>query len=321
VRRAEPEVQIPRRAAPARYDGRAGFIIGLVLLAATHGVSVEAQSHATPPTHSRATGQSMTQTSTPVHAGYANVNGLRMYYELHGTEGFPLVLVHGGGSTITTTFGRILPLLARTHRVIAVEMQAHGHTRDIDRPFTFTQDADDIATLLDTLHVAKADVFGFSNGGTTALQVGMRHPAKVRRLIIASSNYKRDGMVDGFWEAMQKGTFADMPQIFKDELKKIDASEAAAHALFERDSKRMLAFKDIPDQEIKSILAPSLVIDGDRDVVRVEHAVELSRLLPHGRLCILPGEHGEYFGEISHPVDDRVTRGFVDLVDEFLGGQ
>ena len=295
------------------------FIIGFALLTATSPVCAGAQSAPTSRSRSMTEAHSMTQTSTPVRTGYANVNGLRMYYELHGTQGFPLVLVHGGGSTITTTFGRILPMLARTHRVIAVEMQAHGHTRDIDRPFTFTQDADDIAALLDTLHVAQADVFGFSNGGTTALQVGIRHPGKVRRLIIASSNYKRDGMVDGFWEMMEKGTFADMPQIFKDELRKIDPSDAAAHALFDRDSKRMLAFKDIPDQDIKSIQAPALVLDGDRDVVRVEHAVELSRLLPHGRLCILPGEHGEYFGEISHPVDDRVTRGFVDLVDEFLG--
>ncbi len=301
-----------------RYAKR--FTIGLALLGSTRVVSVGAQSQPTSHTHSMVEGRPTAQPSKPIHAGYANVNGLRMYYELHGKQGFPLVLVHGGGSTITTTFGRILPMLARTHRVIAVEMQAHGHTRDIDRPFTFTQDADDIATLLDTLHVAKADVFGFSNGGTTALQVGIRHPRKVRRLIIASSNFKRDGMVAGFWDSMEKGTFADMPQIFKDELRKIDTSAAAAHALFERDSKRMLAFKDIPDKEIKSILAPTLVIDGDRDVVRVEHAVELSRLLPHARLCILPGEHGEYFGEISYKVDDRVVRGFVDLVDEFLGG-
>jgi pimeloyl-ACP methyl ester carboxylesterase len=299
-----------------RYAGE--YIIGLALLATMPAVSVEAQSQPPSHTRSRTEAPSMTQPSKPIRTGYANVHGLRMYYELHGTEGFPLVLVHGGGSTITTTFGRVLPLLARTHRVIAVEVQAHGHTRDIDRPFTFTQDADDIAALLDTLHVAKADVFGFSNGGTTALQVGIRHSAKVRRLIIAASNYKRDGMVDGFWDMMQKGTFADMPQIYKDELRKIDPSDAAVHALFERDSKRMLAFTDIPDQDIKSIQAPTLVIDGDRDVVRVEHAVELSRLLPHGRLCILPGEHGEYLGEISHPVDDRVPRGFVDLVDEFL---
>jgi len=260
----------------------------------------------------------MTQSSKPIHAGYANVNGLRMYYEQHGAEGFPLVLVHGGGSTINTTFGRILPLLARTHRVIAVEVQAHGHTRDIDRPFTFTQDADDIAALLDTLHVAQADVFGFSNGGTTALQVGIRHPAKVRKLIIASSNYTRAGMVEGFWDGMMKATFEEMPQVYKDEMRKIDPSDAAVHALFERDAKRMQGFVDIPDASIKGIQAPTLVVDGDRDVVRVEHAVELSRLLPHARLCILPGQHGEYFGEISFPVDERVTRGFVDLVDQFL---
>ena len=261
----------------------------------------------------------MTQRSTPIHAGYATVNGLRMYYEQHGAEGFPLVLVHGGGSTITTTFGRILPLLARTHRVIAVEVQAHGHTRDIDRPFTFTQDADDIAALLDRLHVAQADVFGFSNGGTTALQVGIRHPAKVRKLIIASSNFTRAGMVDGFWDGMMKATFEEMPQVYKDELRKIDPSDAAVHALFERDAKRMQGFVDIPESSIKGIQAPTLVVDGDRDVVRVEHAVELSRLLPHGRVCILPGQHGEYFGEISYQVDERVPRAFVDLVDAFLG--
>jgi pimeloyl-ACP methyl ester carboxylesterase len=297
------------------------LIIGLALLATTPVVPVGAQNLSTSRTRSKTETRPMTQTSQPIHTGYANVNGLRMYYELHGTEGFPLVLIHGGGSTITTTFGRILPLLARTHRVIAVEMQAHGHTRDIDRPFTFTQDADDIATLLATLHVAKADVFGFSNGGTTALQVGIRHPAKVWRLIVASSNYKRDGMVDGFWDGMMKATFAEMPQIYKDELRKIDPSDAAVHALFERDSKRMQAFTDIPDADLKAIQAPTLVVDGDRDVVRVEHAMELSRLVPHARLCILPGAHGEYFGEISFQIDDRVTRGFVDLVDEFLDSQ
>jgi len=299
-----------------RYATRC--ITGLALLGTTRAVSVDAQTPPTARIRSTSEVRSMTQASKPIHAGYAKVNGLRMYYELHGAEGFPLVLVHGGGSTITTTFGRILPMLARTHRVIAVEMQAHGHTRDIDRPFTFTQDADDIAALLDTLHVAQADVFGFSNGGTTALQVGIRHPAKVRKLIIASSNYTRAGMVEGFWDGMMKATFEEMPQVYKDEMRKIDPSDAAVHALFERDAKRMQGFVDIPDASIKGIQASTLVVDGDRDVVRVEHAVELSRLLPHARLCILPGQHGEYFGEISFPVDERVTRGFVDLVDEFL---
>jgi pimeloyl-ACP methyl ester carboxylesterase len=257
---------------------------------------------------------------TPPRTGYATVNGLRMYYELHGDGGTPLVLIHGGGSTIGTNFGRLLPLLARSRRVIAVEVQAHGHTRDIDRPFTFEQDADDVAALLDSLRVPQADVLGFSNGGTTALQTAIRHPGKVNRLVIASANYKRDGMQRGFWDAMAKGTFADLPQPYKDAYLAIHPSQDGLHAMYERDSKRMLAFTDIPDASIRAIQAPALVVAGDRDVIRVEHAAELARTLPHGRLCILPGTHGSYLGEIMTPnVSAGVLESFVAIVEEFLG--
>src|SRR6186997_3462838 len=105
---------------------------------------------------------------------YAPVNGLNMYYEIHGT-GTPLVLIHGGGSTIQTTFGRVLHSFAKTHKVIAVEMQAHGHTADIDRPLSFEQDADDVAELLKQLNIDKADIFGFSNGASTTLEIAIRH--------------------------------------------------------------------------------------------------------------------------------------------------
>ena len=267
-------------------------------------------------TSTRATSQTRPTT------GYATVNGLRMYYELHGDGGTPLVLIHGGGSTIGTNFGRILPLLARNRRVIAVEVQAHGHTRDVDRPFTFAQDADDVAALLDSLKVSKADVLGFSNGGTTALQIGIRHPAKVNRLVIASANYKRDGMQAGFWDMMQKGTFADMPQPYKDAYLKINPDRAGVRAMYERDSKRMLAFEDIPDASLRAIQAPALIVVGDQDVVRVEHALALSRALAHGRLCVLPGNHGSYLGEIMTPsVSPRVLESFVALLDEFLGAR
>lgn len=255
----------------------------------------------------------------PPRTGNARVNGLRMYYELHGTGGTALVLVHGGGSTIGTNFGRVLPLLARTRRVIAVEVQAHGHTRDIDRAFTFEQDADDVAALLDSLRVPKADVLGFSNGGTTALQIAIRHPGKVNRLVITSANYKRDGMQAGFWDAMAKGTFADMPQPYKDAYLAIHPSQEGLHAMYDRDSKRMLAFTDIPDASIRTIRAPTLVVAGDRDVIRPEHALELSRTLPHGRLAILPGTHGSYLGEIMTPnVSVRTLESFVAIVTEFL---
>ena len=272
-------------------------------------------------TSTRATSQ-----TRPI-TGYVTVNGLRMYYELHGAfhdlhgaGGTPLVLIHGGGSTIGTNFGRVLPLLARSRRVIAVEVQAHGHTRDVDRPFTFEQDADDVAALLDSLGVYRADVLGFSNGGTTALQIAIRHPAKVRRLVIASANYKRDGMPAWFWESMEKATFADMPQPYKDAHRAIDPSEAGVHAMFERDSKRMIAFTDIPDASIRAIQAPTLVVAGDRDVILPEHAIELARTLPNARLAILPGTHGSYLGEIMTPdVSPRVLESFVGLIDEFLG--
>jgi len=255
----------------------------------------------------------------PLEVGYAKVNGLRMYYEIHGTGGTPLVLVHGGGSTIGTNFGRVLPLLARTRRVIAVEVQAHGHTLDVDRPFTFAQDADDVAALLDSLGVSKADILGFSNGGTTALQVAIRHPAKVNRLVVASANYKRDGMQPGFWDGMMKASYADMPQPYKDAYLKINPSQAGVHAMFERDSKRMQGFEDIPDAAIRAIQAPTLVVVGDQDVIRVEHALALAGTLAHGRLCVLPGTHGSYLGEIMTPnVSARTLEVFVGLIDEFL---
>src|ERR1700750_1743663 len=116
------------------------------------------------------------QTATAQTGKYATVNGLHMYYEVHGT-GKPLVLIHGAASTIHSTFGRILPVLAKAHQVIAVELQAHGHSDNRDgRQITFEQDADDVAALLKQLHIAKADIFGFSNGGTTALQIAIRIP-------------------------------------------------------------------------------------------------------------------------------------------------
>jgi pimeloyl-ACP methyl ester carboxylesterase len=127
---------------------------------------------------------------------FAAVNGLKMYYEVH-RSGSPLVLLHGGGSTIESTFGRILPELARAHQVIAVELQAHGHTLDIDRPLSFEQDADDVAVLLKQLKIEKANIMGFSSGGTTALQIAIRHPELVNRLALLAAAFKRSGMQPG----------------------------------------------------------------------------------------------------------------------------
>lgn len=220
-----------------------------------------------------------------------------MYYEIHGS-GTPLVLIHGGGSTIKSNFATILPELSKTHKVIAVELQAHGHTLDIDRPMTFEQDADDVAALLKQLNIPKANIMGFSNGGTTALQIAIRHPEVVNKLILASACYKRDGLVPGFFEGMQHASLDNMPPQLKEAYLEANPDQKGLQAMFTRDATRMIHFKDISDADIKAIQAPALVINGYTDVVLPEHALALSRALPHGQLAILPGGHGDYIGEI-----------------------
>ena len=146
--------------------------------------------------------------SQPLTSGHAPVNGIHMYYEVHGRrDGVPLVLLHGGGSTIEVTFSRVLPVFAGSRRVIAVEEQGHGRTTDREAPVTFESSADDVAALLRYLQVDQADLLGFSNGASVALQVAIRHPQRVRKLVFASSITKRDGAHPQLWAFMQQADF------------------------------------------------------------------------------------------------------------------
>jgi pimeloyl-ACP methyl ester carboxylesterase len=128
---------------------------------------------------------------TPPAGNYAPVNGLNLYYEMHGS-GDPFILIHGGFG-ITGMFDALLPTLATSRQVIPVELQGHGHTADIDRPFSYEQMADDIAALIKHLGLANADVLGYSLGGGVALQTAIRHPQVVRKLVVVSAPYKRAG--------------------------------------------------------------------------------------------------------------------------------
>jgi pimeloyl-ACP methyl ester carboxylesterase len=245
---------------------------------------------------------------------YATVNGLHMYYEIHG-NGTPLVLIHGAGSTIQTTFGRLLPELEKTHQVIAVELQAHGHSDNRDgRPTTFEQDADDVAELMRQLHIAKADIFGFSNGGTTALQVAIRHPDRVNKLIVASSMYKRAGVVDAFWKGFDHPSIDQMPEAYKKAFLAINPSQAALQTMFDQCVQRMKHFTDIPDSVIASIQAPTLIMMGDKDVPLPEHAIEMYHRLPHASVAIFPGGHGAYMGEVLSGADPVA----LPVIDAFL---
>jgi pimeloyl-ACP methyl ester carboxylesterase len=255
---------------------------------------------------------------TKKDSGYASVNGLKMYYEIHG-EGMPLVLIHGGGSTIQTSFGKILPLLAQHYKVIAVELQAHGHTNDRDSAESFEQDADDVAGLLKYLTIGKAHFLGFSNGGNTAMQIAIRHSNLVDKLVIISSFYKRDGMIPGFFEGMQQASLENMPALLKTYYLQINNDQQGLQNMFNKDKARMLHFKDWKDEDLASIKNPSLIIAGDKDVVTPAHTVKMSEIIPNAQLAILPGTHGSFIGEVCAAEEgNKMPEITVTMIKKFL---
>ncbi|MFT3679105.1 MAG: alpha/beta hydrolase [Ferruginibacter sp.] len=255
--------------------------------------------------------------STSFASGYSAVNGIKMYYEIYG-NGEPLVLVHGGGSTIGTTFGSIIPLLAQHYKLIAVDLQAHGHTSDRNTPVSFEQDAEDVATLLKNLDIGKANFFGFSNGGTTCMQVAVSHPELVNKLIIASALFKRNGIFPGFFDMMQHASLKDMPQPLKDAFLKINPDSSKLQVMHDKDKERMLQFKDWKDETLQSVKQPVLIINGDKDVILPEHAVALSKLLPNAQLLIVPATHGSYMGEICSPPENKTIEFCMGIIEDFL---
>jgi pimeloyl-ACP methyl ester carboxylesterase len=236
---------------------------------------------------------------TPGAGGYAPVNGLNMYYEIHGT-GRPLVLLHGAYMTIDM-FGELLPTLAETRRVIAVELQGHGHTADVDRPLSYEQMADDVAALLRHLEIEEADIFGYSMGGGVALQIAIRHPEVVRKLVPASTSYTSDGMHPELLEmilSIVPEAFAGSPV---DEAYLRTAPNPEDFPNLVAKLKRLLMEPFAwPPEHLRAIEEPTLIVVGDSDAIRLEHAVEMFRLLgggvmgdlaglPRSRLAVLPG--------------------------------
>ncbi len=250
--------------------------------------------------------------------GYVDVNGIKMYYEIYGT-GKPLVLIHGGGSTIQTSFGRIIPALSLHRQIIAVELQAHGRTSDRNADLSFEQDADDVAGLLKKLNITNADIFGFSNGATTTLQLAIRHPEIAGKIIVCSAIFKKNGTPPGFREFMKHATIKDMPQQLKDGFLKVNSDPGALQSMHDKCAKRMLEFKDIPDKEIEKIKSPTLIVAGDQDVLTPEHALEMHRLIRNSRLAIIPGGHGKCIGEITTITPDTKETDFIiPVIEEFL---
>ena len=232
---------------------------------------------------------------TDTQTGYAPVNGLERYYEVHG-EGEPIVVLHGAYMTVDA-MGEIIPMLAKTRKVIAVELQAHGRTADINRPITYELMADDVAALIKHLDMEKADVFGYSMGGGVALQIAIRHPGVVRKLVAASVSYTSDGMHSELFESIPSIT----PEVFAGSSIEAAYLEVAPNPDdFPKLVEKLKKLDMTPfEWDIGGIIASTLLIVGDSDAIRLEHVVEMFRILgggvmgdlaglPKSRLAVLP---------------------------------
>jgi pimeloyl-ACP methyl ester carboxylesterase len=248
---------------------------------------------------------------------YASINGIELYYEVHGEARHgmpPLVLLHGGGDTIETSFGRILPELARSRHIVAFERQGYGHTADVaDRPFSFEQFADDTVALLDYLRIPKADLFGFSNGGTVALHAAIRHPERVRKLVLASAFFSHDAAEPAFWNGFATATPDVMPRVLRDAYFAVAPNPENFDRFFYKGVNLMRNFQDIPREALEAMEAPALIVCADSDVMRPEHAVEEYRLIPGAQLAVLPGT--------DHMSLTSRTEWLVPMIERFLDAQ
>ena len=260
--------------------------------------------------------------SEPV-ADTVEVNGMQMYYEVSG-EGDPLIVLHGAYMNIPT-MGAIIPKLAQTHKVYAIEFQGHGRTTDIDRPITYTNLADDVAAFMDAVGIEKADVFGYSMGSAAGLQLAIRHPEKVDQLVAASVSYD----TSGFQPAMVEMIPQMRPEMFigtpmEDAYRELAVDKEGFPALIEK----LIALEHEPlawEADVKVLKTPALIITGDADVVTLEHSVAMFRLLggggmgdmgaplPASRLAVLPAT--------SHTAVINQVDLLHALIEPFLKGE
>jgi pimeloyl-ACP methyl ester carboxylesterase len=263
------------------------------------------------------------QNIKPDESGYADVNGLKMYYEVYG-KGDPLIVLPGAHMEILT-MGKIIPMLAETHTVYALEFQGHGHTADIDRPITYQNLAGDVADFMEVVGLEKADVFGYSMGAQVGLQLAITRPQKVNKLIFTSGSYNLEGWQPAYIEFIPKMTpemFLAMP-FFAEKHKQ--AANPDAYVAF---LKKMIALEHEPmawEDDVKKLTTPVLIIAGDADVATLEHTVALFRLLgggvmgdmgnplPEPRLAILPAT--------SHTAVISQPELLMAFIEPFLKGE
>jgi len=265
--------------------------------------------------------QSKAQPNKPSESGYAPVNGIKIYYEVYG-EGRPIVLLHGAFYTIEMNWGQLIPELSKTRKVIAIEMQGHGHTPFSDRKLSITTLASDVEGVMDYLKIDSADVVGYSMGGSVAYQFAVQSPKRLRKLVIISSTYKSSG-----WLPVVNGAFKDFKPEFFDNTPLKSAYDAVAPdtTKWRKFLAQMFAFAkepfDVGDSNIAKIGAPVLIISGDNDGLdKVELAKTYQLLgggiaadmapMPKSRLAIVPSQ-----GHVSLMMQ---TKTILDYLNDFL---
>lgn len=254
----------------------------------------------------------------PTEKGFKTVNGIQMYYEIYGS-GKPLVLVHGGGSSILFDFKEVISRLESQFQLIGIDLQNHGMTEHRDMPETFEQDARDVVALLKELNIGKASFWGFSNGGNTVMQIAHLYPGIIDKLIVASAFFKRSGMMDGFFESMSEATLDSMPEPLKINFLELNPDFSKLENMFDKDSKRMQNFEDWDEKILSSIQSPTFFISGDKDVMKPEHVAEMWRLLSHSQLMILPATHGSYMmADLEGNTDENLIDLTANEVAKFL---
>jgi pimeloyl-ACP methyl ester carboxylesterase len=259
----------------------------------------------------------------PTSSGYADVNGIKLYYEIYG-GGEPLVLIHGGLTTIGEMQGWV-QTLAKTCEVIAVEMQGHGRTADTDRPMTFTAMGDDIAALLDALKIPKADLVGHSFGGASAIRAAIQHPQKVRRLVVISSPYAKFGWYPEAQRGMSQVGAAMAENMMQTQTGKFSKQWPEPQRFPQLLDKlgKMLSEQYDWSADIATLPMPALLIFADNDSVSQKHVAEFFALLGGGmkepgwlntrlsksRLAVVPGY--SHYNLISSPEVPQIVGKFL----------
>jgi pimeloyl-ACP methyl ester carboxylesterase len=250
----------------------------------------------------------------PTTTGYADVNGLHMYYETYGA-GRPLILLHGGMLTIELNFAGLIPTLASTHLVVGVEMQGHGRTGDIDRPISPAALAGDIVALLDLLGIERTDVLGHSMGAAVALELAVSHPNRVGHVVAASASVRPDGMHEDLTDPAKQATSTRMPtqhdfNDFVEAYTRLSPHPEHFQDFLASLSQSNADLQGWSDEQLAGITAPVLHVLGDRDFTTIEHAALMQHLIPGSQLAVLP--------DTTHMEVTRRTDVLLPLLARFL---